>query len=241
MEGPNCISKPGIMVVETRNRYDPEERVLVLSRSGVLCEGLKSIVDNAPRWRLAGVVAEVEELLQMAMAHHPKIVLLALTNGCDKEMEAVGQLTAQLSDLAVLVLDNQPSPSRLNGFLLAGARGYFSIEANLGELLASAELDSPGLFRADAHLAELFRPQLGSGTSPVNPALVLNGKKLNSKERELLHLIAMGKTNQQIAEALNFSLSTVKNTCQRLFTKMGVENRLQAAMSMYNGWSDDRP
>ena len=68
---------------------------------------------------------------------------------------------------------------------------------------------------------------------PGSLAPALDGKKLSDKEKQLLELLAVGKTNQEIADVLNYSLSTVKNLCQRLFIKLGAENRLQAVLMTY--------
>ena len=60
--------------------------------------------------------------------------------------------------------------------------------------------------------------------------LALEGKRLTPKERELLQLLGEGKTNQEIADALDLRLSTIKTLSHRLFIKLGVKNRLQAVI-----------
>ncbi len=208
------------------------EHVLVLGQNEILSEGLKSIVAKVAKFQLVGSATRVDELLSLASIHQPKVVLLAVANGCDPELEAVRTLTDRIAWLSVLVLDSQPSVNRMTTFLVAGARGYFAMEANLGELLASLDLNASGIFSADARLADRFRPQLQSGVAGEgSPAL--DGKKLSDKEKQLLELLAVGKTNQEIADILNYSLSTVKNLCQRLFIKLGAENRLQAVLMTY--------
>ena len=209
------------------------EHVLVLGQNEILSEGLKSIVARVAKFQLIGSATRVDELLNLASIHQPKVVLLAVANGCDSELEAVKTLTDRISGLSVLVLDSQPSVNRMTTFMVAGARGYFAMEANLGELLASLDLKASGIFSADARLADRFRPQLQSGMAADGSAPALNGKKLSDKEKQLLELLAVGKTNQEIADILNYSLSTVKNLCQRLFIKLGAENRLQAVLMTY--------
>ena len=154
---------------------------------------------------------------------------MGLTDGCDKELEVVRTLTTQSSDLAILVLDNQPSLDRLTLFLLAGARGYFSIEVNLNELLASLDFNAAGLFSVDARLAVRFRPELEPSMPEHRVELALEDK-LTPKELELLHLLKEGKTNQEIADALNLRPSTIKTLSHRLFIKLGAKNRLQAVV-----------
>ena len=204
-----------------RTGRQSRDRVLVLSKSQILREGLKSIVAKVPKLHLSPVAAQVQDLLELADLYHPRIVLVALADGCDKEMEAIERLTSQFSDMAVLVLDTEPSPDRLNRSLLAGARGYFPLEASVGEVLASVGLTSPRLFLADAQLADRFRSQAAAAAPEASIDLVLEGKRLAPREKEVLQLLAMGKTNQEIADSLSYSLSTVKNVCQRLFIKLG--------------------
>ncbi len=217
-----------------QKRQKTRDPVLVLSQNEILCEGLKSIVVKMPRLQLAGATTQVDNLEDLTRLLNPKVILLALADGCDKELEAVQALTSEFSDLAVLVLDNRPSPNRLNWFLLAGARGYFPMETNLRELLASLDLAYSGLFSVDARLADRFRGQVGPPSPEAGVDFTLEDKRLNAKEKGLLQLLMEGKTNQQIADALSYSLSTVKNLCQRLFIKLGVENRLQAVIMTYD-------
>ncbi len=208
-------------------------RVLVLSPNEILCEGLKAVVAKLPEVHLAGVTTQVEDLIELTRLHRPNVILLTLVDGCDKELEAVQMLTSQSPDLVVLVLDNGPSPDRLTRFLLARARGYFSIEANLEKLFASPSFASQELFSVDARLADKFQSQVGPAADEASIPLGLNGKRLTPREEELVQLLVIGKTNQQIADTLSYSLSTVKNLCRRLFTKLGVENRLQAVLLTY--------
>ena len=143
-----------------RKEQKTRVRVLVLGQNQILLEGLKSIVASVSRLHLAGAATHMEDLEELVRLHHPKAILMALADGCDKELEVVRALTSQFSDLAILVLDNQPSLNRLTMLLLAGARGYFPMEVNLNGLLASLDFTSAGLFSADARLADRFRPQL---------------------------------------------------------------------------------
>ncbi len=217
-----------------------KERVVVLGQNEILYEGLKSIVAKVSKLQLVGAATEVEDLEELTHLHHPNVILLGLADGCDRELESVRLLTSQFSGLAILVLDNHPSLNRLTWFLMAGARGYFPVEAKLGELLDSLDFASPGLFTVDAHLADRFRPQLESPAHPASADNALGGRRLTPKEQELLQLLAEGKTNREIADALSLSISTVKNLSHRLFNKLGVKNRLQAVTMTYGPWLTGR-
>ena len=216
-----------------------KDRVLVFGQNEVLCEGLKSIVLQVRKLQLTGAVTRLEDLRELALLHIPEMALLGLSDGCERELEVVRNLTEQLPDLAILILDNHPSLNRLTWFLLAGARGYFPIEANLRDLLARLDFTIPELFTADARLAGRFRSQVDFPPRDFDVEPVLHVQKLTPKERELLNLLVEGKTNQGIAETLGVSLSTVKNLSHRLFSKLGVKNRLQAVATIHRRHPDE--
>ena len=216
-----------------------KDRVLVFGQNEVLCEGLKSIVLQVRKLRLAGAVTRLEDLRESALLQNPEMALLGLSDGCERELEVVRSLTDELPNLAILILDNHPTLKRLTWFLLAGARGYFPIEANLRDLLAHLDFTNPELFTADARLAGRFRSQGDFLPRDFDVEPVLHIQKLTPKERELLNLLSEGKTNQDIAESLDVSLSTVKNLSHRLFNKLGVKNRLQAVATIHRRRSDE--
>jgi len=216
-----------------------KDRVLVFGQNEVLCEGLKSIVLQVRKLRLAGAVTRLEDLRESALLQNPEMALLGLSDGCERELEVVRSLTDELPNLAILILDNHPTLKRLTWFLLAGARGYFPIEANLRDLLAHLDFTNPDLFTADARLAGRFRSQGDFPPRDFDVEPVLHIQKLTPKERELLNLLSEGKTNQDIAESLGVSLSTVKNLSHRLFNKLGVKNRLQAVATIHRRRPDE--
>ncbi len=216
-----------------------KDRVLVFGQNEVLCEGLKSIVLQVRKLRLAGAVTRLEDLRELALLQNPEMALLGLSDGCERELELVSNLTDELPGLAILILDNHPTLKRLTWFLLAGARGYFPIEANLRDLLAHLDFTNAELFTADARLAGRFRSQGDFLPRDFDVEPVLHIQKLTPKERELLNLLSEGKTNQDIAESLGVSLSTVKNLSHRLFNKLGVKNRLQAVATIHRRRSDE--
>ncbi len=206
------------------------ERVLVLSENTILCEGLKGIARKVISWNLVGECAQTNDLMQEVQRHAPTILLVGLTNGYEKELHAVGELAIQRPGLVILVLDNEPTPDKLLKFLQVQARGYFSIDVDPVELATAATVISARLFIADAALAERFSARQLGASLPSSGRIGHYTRPLTSREQETVQLLAMGMTNQQIADTFNCSLSTVKNRLQRLFAKLGVKNRLQAAL-----------
>lgn len=207
------------------------ERVLVLSENAILCEGLKGVASKVPSWRLAGECTRADELIQEVQRHDPTILLVGFTNADENEVGTVEDLANQRPDMVIFVLDSDPKPDKLLRFLQAGARGYFSIDVDPVELTAASRLPSNNhLFTVDAALAERFVAQQSEASLSSSVKRGHYGRPLTPREQEMLQLLMMGMTNQQIADTLSYSLSTVKNLFQRLFTKLGVENRLQAAL-----------
>ena len=138
-----------------QKRQKTRDPVLVLSQNEILCEGLKSIVVKMPRLQLAGATTQVDNLEDLARLLNPKVILLALADGCDKELAAVQALTSEFSDLAVLVLANRPSPGRGTGLFPHG-----------NEPERVARLPGPRLFRAIQRRCSVGRQVPRAGGTP---------------------------------------------------------------------------
>ena len=152
---------------------------------------------------------------------------------CDSQAPGlIGGCLAQHPGIKVLLWYDAEALDLTVDCLAAGAAGAIPKQASLDEFLATvrAAADGETILSSDllALLLERFRELRRA-------ELAADGTALSERESAMLQLIAHGATNQQIAGALGVSIQTVKNGLTRLFFRLGVNNRLEAA-----AWWRDR-
>jgi DNA-binding NarL/FixJ family response regulator len=176
------------------------------------------------------VVAEVpngEAALRAVEELAPDVVVMDLHMPGMSGMEATRRLTKQAPASRVLVLTVSAQEADVTEAILAGASGYVlkdgPVEEIVGGIAAAAAGESLISPRIATTLLRRVRDAAG-------PDVSLGGAQLSARELEVLGLMAEGRSNQEIAEALVISLSTVRNHISSILMKLQVENRVQAAV-----------
>lgn len=183
------------------------------------------------------------EAVQLAMIHKPQIVLMDVRMPDMDGLKATAKITSRLECTSVLMLTSHDSPEYLLEAIRSGAAGYLLKDASVSELhekiLAVVAGESP----IDAELAKRTLRQvahdLKDPTHPTRPKHRTPQKltdptclaELTPREKDTLRLLALGKTNEEIANALYLAISTVKNYVLSILAKLKVPNRTQAAVA----------
>jgi DNA-binding NarL/FixJ family response regulator len=192
-------------------------RVLIVDDHPVVRQGLRSLLDVADGISVAGEAPDGPAALELAKALRPDIVLLDLKlPGMDGVvvLEALRALGRR-----VLVLTSATDPSRARQAVRAGAAGVLY-----------KDIDPDALVRAirsvrDGHL--LLAPEAAASLVDADGG---RPDTLTAREREVLALIAEGRSNREIARALRVSEKTVKAHVSSVLAKLGVQDRTQAAV-----------
>jgi DNA-binding NarL/FixJ family response regulator len=187
---------------------------------------LVSLLDGHPGWH---VVAEVEDgvgAVTAAHAEQPDVVLMDLKLPELDGIEATRRIVSASPHIAVLVLTMYDDDTSVFEAMRAGARGYLLKGADEGEIVrAVADVaDGGAIFGAAVarRVVEFFaapRPQ-------APPEVVF--PQLTAREHEVLDLIAAGRSNADVADALVLSPKTVRNHVSNIFAKLHVVDRSAA-------------
>jgi DNA-binding NarL/FixJ family response regulator len=185
-------------------------RVMIIDDHPVVREGLMAALQGRDAIHLAGGFGSAEEAIAEAASVKPDVVIL------DLELPGMSGLEAiQRFSVPVLILTAYGTDDEVQRALDAGAKGYLLKGAPLGDI--------------EHAIAALAR-----GESYVDPriaARLLSRRKsqsLTAREREVLALLAAGKTNKEIAGRLRITERTAKFHVTSIFNKLGAENRAQA-------------
>jgi DNA-binding NarL/FixJ family response regulator len=196
-------------------------RVLVVDDHPVLRGGLADLLGQADGVELAGLAADGSAGVDLAVDERPDVVLMDLEMPGVDGIEATRRIRSALPETQVVVLTSFSDRDRILAALDAGAAGYLLKDAEPGELLrgvhAAAAGEAPLAPRAASALLEERR-----GTRP--------SAELSPREREVLLMVAEGLPNKLIARRLEISEATVKAHLTRVFERIGVTDRTQAAL-----------
>ena len=198
-------------------------RVLLVDDSEVVRMGLRTLLEGEPAVSVAGEAATVAAAVDAAVRLRPDVVLLDIRLPDGTGLEACRRIVTRLPEIGILILTSVMEERMVDEALKAGARGYLLKEVN-GRGLIQAVLDvAAGKSVLDPSVTARVIQLARSG--PERDVLAA----LSAQERRVLALIAEGKTNKEVGQALNLSEKTVKNYLSNIFDKLHITRRAQAA------------
>jgi DNA-binding NarL/FixJ family response regulator len=145
-------------------------------------------------------------------------------------LDATRRLIDERPDLGILVLTMSDDDASVFAALRAGARGYVLKGSGGAEFLSAVQAVARGEAVYGAAVAGRIRRFLTGGQPPPGDGAASPFPELTPREREILDLLADGRTNAEIAGSLFLSLKTVKNHLTSIFAKLQVADRAQAAV-----------
>ena len=203
---------------------DGKIRVLIADDHPVVRQGLRAFLELQPDIAVAGEAGDGEQAARLAAELDPDVVLLDLVMPGTDGVTAL-ELMAEAGVAAkVLVVTSFGETRAVVPAIRAGARGYVSKEVEPSALAAAIRAVAAGHVLLGPEIAaELLRPAPADPGSAADP-------QLTAREREVLELIARGRSNREIARALTVSEKTVKTHVSNVLMKLGVADRTQAAL-----------
>ena len=195
----------------------PTVRVLIADDHPVVREGLRGMLAGEEDIEVVGEAGDGQEAATLARALRPDVVLMDLRMPGTDGVEATRML-AGAGGPAVLVVTTYDTDHDILRAVEAGARGYLLKDTPRAELIRAVRAAAGGAtVLAPAVAARL----LGRSRSPAH-------LELTQRELEVLDLVAQGKTNSEIGQALFIGEATVKTHLLHAFAKLGVDDRTAA-------------
>ena len=203
-------------------------RVLVVDDHPIVREGLVSVLEDQPDFKVIGSAGSAEEALALAERLGPDVVLLDLELPGLDGVAAIPRLLAVSPETRVLVFTAYDTDERVFGALKAGARGYLLKGATTADIARAIRVVHEGGSHLEPRIAAKLVAEVNAPRRP--------GGLLGQREQAVLPLIAAGLSNKQIAQALGVSERTVKFHITSIFHKLGADNRAQAvALAVQRG------
>lgn len=205
---------------QQRSAANPPIRVLIADDHAVLRQALRYMLEAQSGLEVVGEASNGREAVDMAEKLHPDVILMDTIMPGLNGIEATRQVRRRLPKTKVLMLTGYMEDEHVAGALKAGASGYVIKKSEIDELLLGIQAVHRGnpYFSSSIGDGDLtdYLWQLKSNSGRVGYEL------LTAREREVLQLIAEGRSNQKIAEELFISVKTVEAHKEHIVQKLGV-------------------
>jgi two-component system, NarL family, response regulator NreC len=195
-------------------------RVLLADDHVIMRKGLRLLLERQPNITVVGEASDGRQCVELAQAEKPDVVVMDLAMPNLNGIEAARQIVEKNPNIAVAVLSMHSDESYVIRALKAGARAYL--------LKDSAESDLIGAIKALSDGKSFFSPAISRLlVEDYMRALERKGGEdsyelLTTREREILQLLAEGKSNKEVANMLNLSLYTVETHRTHILQKLNL-------------------
>ncbi len=204
-------------------------RIVLVDDQAMFREGLRTLLATQPDFEVVGEAANGGEALRLCATCQPEVVLMDLRMPVLDGVAATRQLHALYPDVRVIVLTTFDDDEDIFEGLRAGALGYLLKDASSAKLFEAV--------RAAARGESFLQPSVATKVVAEFARLVEQAPRIEApvtalSERELavLHLVAQGASNKEIATTLFIAEGTVKNHLTSILAKLEVHDRTQAAL-----------
>jgi DNA-binding NarL/FixJ family response regulator len=196
-------------------------RVLVVDDHAVVRSGMKLLLAAEDDFEVVGDAGNADQAALRAKLLQPDVVLLDVVMPGRSGIEATPEILANAPDAKVLVLSMQDDPRYVREAFGAGASGYVLKEAADSEVVHAV--------REVARGGRYVNPELGARLAAADATAIAEEKSdpLSEREREVLRLLALGHTNQEIAKQLYVSVRTAESHRAHIMQKLRLETRAE--------------
>jgi two-component system, NarL family, response regulator NreC len=196
-------------------------RVLIVDDHAVVRAGLRLLVDAEDDLEAVGEAGSAREAIFQARTLEPDVVLMDVVMPEQSGLDAVPQLLHEHPETNVLVLSMQDDPRYVREAFGVGAKGYVLKEAADAELVAA--------IREVARGGRYVHPELGARLVAAESEERRRAEEdpLSEREREVLRLLALGHTNQEIAKQLYISVRTAETHRAHIMQKLRLSSRAE--------------
>ena len=205
-------------------------RVLIADDQPLVRGGFRMILDERPDLELVGEAADGEQAIALAAELEPDVILMDIRMPTIDGVEATRRLVEDGSHARILVLTTFDLDEYVYAAIGAGASGFLLKDVEPTALVDAIRVVAAGnsLFgpAATQRLLDRFAP-------PPSDAVASRVDQLTDREREILKLIAQGRSNAELAQQLYLSEATVKTHVSAILRKLAVRDRVQAVIAAY--------
>jgi two-component system, NarL family, response regulator LiaR len=197
-------------------------RILLVDDHSVVREGLRMFLRRDPELDVVGEAANGAEAIEMARALRPDVVLMDLVMPVMDGIAATDAIRDELPSTEVVALTSVIESESVVRAMKAGAIGYLLKDTQAPELRRAIKAAAAGEVQLSAQASAYLRQHMRFPDTH---------QPLTERETQVLHLLAQGLSNKDIARALQVVEDTVKSHVAHILEKLGVQSRTQAVLA----------
>ncbi len=201
-------------------------RILIVDDHEVVRLGLRALLDRHPNFTVVDEAGTAREAIQKALLHRPDIVVMDIRMPGRSGIDACRDIVAQLPETRVIMLTSYAEDELLFDAIEAGACGYVLKQIGSDDLIRAIEAVGRGEALLDPSVTRRVLERVREAARKDEAAAFA---ELTEQELRVLALVAEGKTNREIAQALYLGEGTVRNYVSNILGKLGLTNRAEAA------------
>jgi two-component system response regulator DevR len=203
-----------------------KQRIILVDDHEVVRLGLKSLLERHPQFEVVGEAASARDALEQVAAMEPDVVVMDIRLPGTSGIEACEQIVDQHPNTKVIMLTSYAEDEMLFSAIRAGASGYVLKQIASEELVKAIEAVGRGEALLDPAVTQRVFQEVRRAVKEEEASAFAH---LSQQEKHVLLLVSEGKTNREIAKNLFLGEGTVRNYVSSILSKLGVNNRAEAA------------
>ena len=196
-------------------------KILLADDHAIIRQGLCSLLEKQPDIEVVGAAEDGQEAMELVREKRPDIVIMDISMPNLNGIDAARKITSELENVKVIALSIHSSRRFVTEMLKAGASGYILKECLFDELLdAIKTVKKGGIYLSPmitGVVVDDYVKRLSGQYQPESPTL-------SAREREVLQLLAEGKSTKDIALHLHVSAKTVESNRRNIMDKLGIHS-----------------
>lgn len=196
-------------------------RIVIADDHAVVRQGLTMFLEMDGDFEIVGEATNGKEAIELVNELQPDIVLMDLLMPTMSGLEAIPIIREQFPDVEIIALTSVLDNGSVVKAVRAGAIGYLLKDTQSDELIRSIKAASNGQVQLSPQAAAMLMQEVRAPESP---------EMLTERELDVLRLIAVGKSNREIADTLFLGEKTIKTHVSNILSKLNMNSRTQAAL-----------
>jgi DNA-binding NarL/FixJ family response regulator len=203
-----------------------KQRILLVDDHEVVRLGLKSLLERYQQFDVVGEAASGKEALEAAALLRPDVVVMDIRLPGTSGIEACEEIINRYPGTRVIMLTSYAEDEMLFSAIRAGASGYILKQIGADDLVRALEAVGRGEALLDPAVTQRVFQEVRKAVKDEEASAFAH---LSQQEKHVLLLVSEGKTNREIAKVLFLGEGTVRNYVSSILSKLGVNNRAEAA------------
>ncbi len=220
----------------------PEEKikVLIVDDHQIVRQGLRTFLELHEDIIVIGEAGDGQTAVEMARQHNPDVILMDLVMPRLDGIEATRQVKSLNDNIKVIALTSFTEDDKVFPAVQAGASSYLLKDVSPDDLVGAIRAVHRGQSQLHPDIARKLMDAMRTGPpSDAKREAATPAMELTKRERDVVRLVAQGRSNQEIAQALVISDKTVKTHVSNILSKLDLEDRTQLAIyAIKNGLAE---